>query len=327
MRSRVIPYRLGNIVCVILLAGLTLSAYTSGPIQTNTPQPDAELAGRVLLWHDWQEFEAPILQEMLARFQTAHPGIEVISLPIGGDSPLATLQDRFAKGLGPDLLLIDSDLIGDLAQLGLVQGLGSRADVDRKLYLASALSTVGDGEKLYGLPFTVSTELLYYNKELVERPATTVDGLMADAAAGKTVALNAGLADAFWGTRAFGGRLLGRDGKITLQQGGFTNWLDYLRSADAVPGVQVDDDVDRLRTAFVEGRAAYYVGGADELRILAGNLGEERLGVAMLPSGMGGPASPLLEVDALAVSTAASPEDTELAMELAAHAGGYKPHG
>ena len=49
------------------------------------------------------------------------------------------------------------------------------------------------------------------------------------------------------GLGAFGGSLFDADGQLTLSQGGFINWLDFLQQAQALPGFILDTDTQRLR--------------------------------------------------------------------------------
>ena len=70
---------------------------------------------------------------------------------------------------------IDARLVYELAQAGLLKDIGPRDDIDTSLFLNAALNTVRDDEQLYGLPFSVHTQVLYYNSALVTTPPATLD--------------------------------------------------------------------------------------------------------------------------------------------------------
>lgn len=53
----------------------------------------------------------------------------------------------------------------------------------------------------------------------------------------------------FWGTQAFGGSLFDDTGRTILNEGGFANWLRWLRAAQDTPGVVLAWDVDVFRSS------------------------------------------------------------------------------
>jgi arabinogalactan oligomer/maltooligosaccharide transport system substrate-binding protein len=276
------------------------------------------LSGRVLLWHDWSPVEEPVLEALLDKFRTVHPGVEVISVAVPGDQIVAEFKDRAPAGLGPDLLLLDSEALHELAQVGLVADLSGREDVTPSQYLSRALVSVGDGERLYGLPFAMHSQVLFYNKELVETPPTTFGELLDRAARGERLALNTQLAEVLWGVGAYHGRFVDPEGRLATGNGGLANWLDDLRRSLGTPGIIASEDPGTLRQAFVDREAAYYVADSDELARLREAMGAEKVGVAPLPGEVDGtPSRPVLRTDAFAVSRVSSPQEADLAVALA----------
>lgn len=115
---------------------------------------------------------------------------------------------------------------------------------------------------------------------------------------------------------------------MILDQGGFANWLGWLKNAQSTPGmirrhagVARRDDVT-LRNLFVNGEAAYYIGTPDVLLSLQELLGEETVGVVPLPAGPTAPAGPLLDVDAIMFNHASSSNQTKLALDAPRKRGG-----
>lgn len=224
-----------------------------------------------------------MLDALLDRFRTVHPGVDVISVAIPGDQIVAEFKDRAPAGLGPDLLLVDAEALHDLAQVGLVADLAGREDVDPSQYLSRALTSVGDGRRLFGLPFSMHTQVLFYNKELVSTPPTNFDELLDRTAQCERLALNTQLAEILWGVGAFRGRLIDAQGRLATGSGGLTNWLDELRRSQTTPGIIAGEDAGALRQAFVDGEASYYVADSQELPRLQEAMGAEKVGVALLP--------------------------------------------
>lgn len=314
------------------------------------PSEGSDMNGRVLLWHDWLGTEAQVLNDLIAEFTKLHPGVEVISVPVSSGTIVNRFEDRSDSGLGPDIMLLDAKSVFRLAEAGLINDISEQVDLERQSYLASALTAVQNGEELFGIPFSVHSQVLFYNKTLVESPPTSLTELQSRVANGEKIALDAKLVDAVWGLGAFGGSLFDADGQLTLSQGGFINWLDFLQQAQALPGFILDTDTQRLRDLFVSGEVAYYIGPSSDLPALQAALAEttalpspaaqtdeevasdgsetagtnldlstsDVLGVASLPTGPNEwQPSPILQTDAFVFSRVSSPQEQALALALA----------
>lgn len=286
-----------------------------------TPQGD-DLQGRILLWHGWSEEEAAVLDEILASFSEIYPDVTIVSAAVPPAELRQQYRDTAELGLGPDLLIAPNDWVHGLADEGLIEEISSEA-VDTDLYLSTAVESLRYQDKVYGLPLSLRPVALYYNADLLAdeempvQPAATLEELLAQAAAGHRVALNTGFDQAFWGIQAFGGRLFDENGRVVLDQGGFANWLSWLKNAQEAPGMILDRDDETLRTLFLEENATYYTAGPEALATLRETLGETAVGVAPLPAGPNGPAGPLLKTEALLFSHASSSHQKRLALELA----------
>ena len=175
---------------IILLTVSLLIACTSAP-------ETGFIEDRILVWHGWSGAEEAALQVLVNDFTSLNPNARVIVanpwsaerdlLQLEGEG-LATLQDlllgrftwRAQLGLGPDLLIGPSDWVRQLANAGLIQDLSGRVD-DTSSYLSSAVETVRyqppgqSAAGLYGLPLTLETVALYYNKTMITTPADTLD--------------------------------------------------------------------------------------------------------------------------------------------------------
>ncbi len=317
-KEKTMSPRISNVTLLLVVLAITLSLTAC----SQTPEASARPAGRqlegyLLLWHDWTGAESSLLNSLLDRFRQIHPEVRIISLAIPPDQLVQTFTERVEAGLGPDLLLIDARSVYELAQAGLLTNIGSRSDIDTSLFLNTALNTVRDNEQLYGLPFSVHTQVLYYNTALVTTPPATLDDWTAQASNDQKAVFNTSLADSFWGVRAFGGRMFNEEGRWVLDKGGFVNWIDFLQALQATPGFILDNDTDRLRALFEAGEAAFYIGNSRDLPRLQEALGEENLSLTVLPSGPSNrPAGPLMRTDAFAFSRVSSSHETTLALEL-----------
>lgn len=275
--------------------------------------------GRMLLWHTWQEGDAEALSLLLNTFRAVHPDVVVKEQRFPTvDEMLTQFRNAADAGLGPDLLLAPGEQVRALATAGLIDPIDARVD-DTLLqrYMPATLDALRVDDRLYGLPATLDTLVLYYDRRQLESPASTLDELLAAASAGQGVAISTNFVDAFWGVQAFGGQLFDEAGRVILDRGGFANWLAWLQEARNAPGMILESNREVLRASFATARIAYYVGYASELAFLREGLPADQLGVALLPAGPNGRAAPFLTVQAFQFSTVSSENQRELALELA----------
>lgn len=296
----------------LVLTLLLLSSCTS-PFHSvsNFFQRDA-----ILIWHSLPAPEAAALHNVLDRYRRANPGVEVLV-----QFQEADLEDRYIRaassGLGPDLLLSSSVHVRPLAEAGTLRTIDELASDDLlERFLSVALHTLRYNERLYGLPTALDTQVLYFNRQLVEQPAATVEQLMQEANSGRRILMNSQFVDAIWSARAFGVSLFDEAGRPQKAIGGIANWLTWMEQVRDTPAFIIDDNVPVLRERFLQGDIPYYVGHANELNLLAEALGRD-LGVAQLPSGPGGGAGPFLTTTALMFNAMSSPRQVERALDLA----------
>ena len=305
------PFRI-PFLCAVTLVLLACTTSSFGQQQQRVPQ-----RGRILLWHTWTGEEGAALDSMLAAYSEINPGIEVISVQIEEGSFVKRFLDRNEGGLGPDLVLASSNIIYQLAEKQQIRDL---APLKKELttYLSTSLGTVSDGERLFALPFSGSTRVLFYNRTLVITPPETITALLERTGKGEIFAQSTNFIESYWGVGAYDGAIVDSQRKLVFGQGGFENWLDFLSTGRTLPGFMLDSDQDVLRTAFISGNAAYYVADSRELPTLVAAMGGDNVGVALLPSGPnGGVPRPFLNLDALAFGNVSNDEEFTLALNLA----------
>lgn len=299
----------------LLAVALAAVLLVSGCAQTSLP--GTESGASILFWHDWQGADAALLDELLESFHQLRPDFAVIDAPLSQVDITQDFADRFAEGTEPDLVLTDARAAQELIARGMVKEL-SAYGIQPDAFQAAALSIVSDDDKIYALPFALSTQLLFYNKSLVPAAPKTLEELrvatlQSDAAMG----LNTSFLDAYWGLRTFGGRSYDAAGDFTLDQGALTNWLTALTSIQGAAGFVLSDNQAQLREQFMQNELAFYVADSSEVNQLSEALGEN-LGIAPLPLGENGnPAGPLLQASVLLISANAGERETEEALQLA----------
>jgi maltose/maltodextrin transport system substrate-binding protein len=81
---------------------------------------------------------------------------------------------------GPDILVWANDVVGELAESGLIEPLTLSGDL-KKNYLKVAVDSFTYKGKVYGYPYDLEAVALVYNKKLVKQPPKTMEELLATA--------------------------------------------------------------------------------------------------------------------------------------------------
>jgi ABC-type glycerol-3-phosphate transport system substrate-binding protein len=278
------------------------------------------LGGYVTVWHGWSPAEERVLQESLRQYEEIHPNVRVVAVAISKEQLLDEFRAAGRRGVSPDLLLGSSSWIDELVNNGLIRPLSSDEDL-----LVASNSQYGSltryEDQLYGLPLFLAPQALYYNKSMVSQPAQTLDDLLKDAEDGNRVAFVPRFEPAYWGIQAFGEGLFDAEGRFTLAESGFSEWLAWLNKTEDTPGVILSTDTESLVELFATEEIAYYVAGPDSMANISALMGEEapfEIGIVPLPRGPHGPAGPLLTAEALLFNAFTSPVKTSVVDDLAA---------
>jgi raffinose/stachyose/melibiose transport system substrate-binding protein len=160
-----------------LLASVLLSAaLTTGP----------SLAAATVL-NVWDQFfsEEPnkLMNEFVAEFQKAHPGVEIKRNVLDTDSIRATLPSALAAGQGPDLFYYDAGpaFLGPLVEAGLVADLTQEYAArgwDKSL-VAWPVERVTYGGKIWGVPNEIEYTNVYVDLAVLDQLGMK-DKLVAD---------------------------------------------------------------------------------------------------------------------------------------------------
>ena len=151
-----------------------LLVFLAGCTPANQRSPGV-LQGRVLLWHAWVGDEAAALAAVVARFQAVNPTVivKVQAFP-SADELLYQFRIAAASGLGPDLILAPSEWIRPLRAANLIDAIDDRVEAPLLArYLPTSLLSLRYQKGLYGLPMTLDTTILYYDRQQVKQPPSS----------------------------------------------------------------------------------------------------------------------------------------------------------
>ena len=258
-----------------------------------------EHSGDVAIWHSLEGDMLTAVEAVTADYAARCPDVLIRLVHLTATAQIVQgFQSVAGTNAAPDALLVPSTELIRLADAELLHIV--EADVTQR-YVPSALNILRYQNMLLGLPVALHFQALYYNTTAVADPAVTLDDLLTAAQSGTGVALPVGFLEAYWGAPAFGTTIFDEDGRVVLDQGGYSDWLTWLQKMAELPSVVAASD-EIARAAFVSGDAAYYVGSTAALPTLIAELGAEEVGVALLPAGPAGPSAPFMTTTAFLIS-------------------------
>ncbi|MER5924305.1 ABC transporter substrate-binding protein [Streptomyces mirabilis] len=238
-------------------------------------------------------------------FQAAHPDIRVETKVYPADEVDAKVAALVKQGRAPDVVQTDS--YAEYAAKGMLYRADELLSISAQGSFVPSLAEAGQVRRVqYGLPFTASTRLLYYNKDLFSRaglkPPTTWQQLLVDArvlkAMGVTypIALPLGPEEAEAETLTWllagGGGYTDNSGSYALTSKENVSTLKWLRSslvAEGLTGPTLPGKFNRgaALQAFMDGKAAMVNAPLSLMRQIEDSTLSVPYGTVALPSRTG----------------------------------------
>lgn len=301
-----------------LLCGISLSG-CSGRLELPKPiyiafSANADQTIDAELLADFRER----LGSLATRYRQIHPATRFQFGVYREDQIEAATKRRNRAGLGPDLLFIN----GGTAQELLAQGLTDPFPADpslEKLFDPDDLNRLrtpsGD---LAGLPVLIQPQVACFNRKRLPNPPTTLAELLKASAQGNTVGLSVDLDSLFWTAGSMGAvgalnRIATGISPSATDRQAIATWLGWLQNASDQQRVNFHADQLSLQQEFGAGRLDWISCSSLSLSRLRKSLGPA-LGVASLPSGPGGLASPVNRLRVLALGRSSSAEGRKRAL-------------
>lgn len=293
----------------------TAAPATAAPVAT---EPPAAAPVEVTLWHAYGtgSAEEAALGKLLEQAAIDLPNIKINVLQVPFSDVFTKYETDVAAGGGPDMFIAPNDNLGAEVRGGLI------ADVTDKLagklgdYSELAQGGMMYDGKMYGVPESLKAVVFWYNKDLIATPPATTDELKALMAGGTEVAITYGCYHQWGFYGSFGGKIFDDNYKVIADQGtGIVDAMTYLNDLYQISKANswTKNDTDGL-APFTEGKAAAITNGNWAMGDYQKALGD-KLGVAPLPAGPAGPATPLLGVDGFYFNP--NSQNTDAAIEVA----------
>jgi arabinogalactan oligomer/maltooligosaccharide transport system substrate-binding protein len=278
------------------------------------PAPATGPKGEITLWNAYATggAEEKALTEAIAALNKKYPDLKVNVLQIPFDQVFNKWETEVAAGGGPDMFTAPNDNTGNEVRAGVLADITALLKGKTDAFPASSFDGATLDGKVYGVPGIIKAVALYYNKSTVPNPPKTTDELLALVKSGKKIAINQNNYHNFgFLTGAFGGKLMDAAGVCTADKGGFAEALQFLKDLKAA-GANFETDGGKADTSFRQGQVDMIINGPWTLGDYKKDLGD-KLGVAPMPAGPGGAATPLAGVDYWYINPNATPEQQKLA--------------
>jgi arabinogalactan oligomer/maltooligosaccharide transport system substrate-binding protein len=137
-----------------------------------TPEPGASL----LIWESKEA--RPFVEAIMKEFTEIY-GVEVKMEELGTMDQIGKFELDGPAGLAADVLTTSQDQLGKAASAGLILPNDEFEDVTRAEHEDVAIAAASYQDKLYGYPIKVMTYAMFYNKDLISEPPSTLEEVTA----------------------------------------------------------------------------------------------------------------------------------------------------
>ena len=190
-------------------------------------------------------------------------------------------------------------------------------DVDLSAIDPMVLGQVQYQNQIVGLPFSVFTQVLCYNRQRISLPPATLDKLMEDVETGHRLGQQASFSELAWTMSALGGSFFNDANHVEIEEGELASWLEWLVEVNKQPNFIISVDMEQLEEAFIAGELDYLVCPSERIPALHEAMSQDVLGVVPLPAQNGSAANAYFTTDIIIFSPAADSGSVARGVNLA----------
>ena len=253
-------------------------------------------------------------------YRKIHPHVQVQFELYEHSNLLKELKRRDASDLGPDLIITDTLQANELFAAQLTEAVplpeAKRLDTETSLWERVLLSN-GD---IVGQPIAIFPQIACFNTTVIKRAPATLSALQQTATSGARVGLPVTFSELLWTASSLGAlpslaRAGAGESLSTQNTESIQDWLRWLENASAQNNITFFEDQGQLENLLKDGELDWVSCNANSLPRLREALGD-KLGVAALPDGPDGAASPVNDVRVLALGSNSSARQRTAAINL-----------
>ena len=264
------------------------------------------------------------VEQAVSSYQAIEPGVRV-EVQIYSDSTLeSALRRRNRSGLGPDLLMLWDTLAIELHQKGLIQSVDLPTAVTEQLIPTTVRKLRLHDGRLIGLPFGFYPQLACFDRRRIAKSPGTLQELITASAGGLRVGMAIDLVHLGWSMGGLGLvddlQSIGRGHGVSPEnREAISRWLDWLSNAGNLHRFTFFSSAVEPIQLLTEGKLDWVPCRSHQVNRIQKRMGEH-LGVARLPAGEEGPASPSITTMVLSFGTNSSRRQHRAAKAFAAFA-------
>jgi arabinogalactan oligomer/maltooligosaccharide transport system substrate-binding protein len=318
-------FRFARAAQALMLAALLVATGSVAALAQDDEGP-SNLEGELTFWHGMTAEADVFNNTVLPAFEEQYPNVTVEVLQVPFDQLKNKYNTEASAGGGPDVLLGPPDWVGEFVDAEIIRPINELTEDDLAAeYNEAAVGLFSRDDTLYAVPQNINGVALFYNKLLVPEPPMTTEELVA--AVGEfegTDNMGLGIFPQFYNNAAylygFGGQALTEDGSSGFDSQETIEWLTFLQDLSNTPGVEVGADQAAIESLFNEGKLGMMINGPWFVGAATENLGEENVGVAILPAvseNDNEPAKPFVGGSGLYINSNLDDDQAALALEFA----------
>ena len=242
------------------------------------------------------EEQSELTKQIVDNFKDLYPKVDILIEQIRERDLTKQLSERLRDGLSPDLILVSGRSAQELDRMKLTMPV-PMSWVDTKQINPALLQRLSLGRHhIMGVPVFLVPQIACYNRKHLSKSPTNLNTLMQLSNQGLEVGFALDMYDLFWTIEAWGGKAAvdaapGGQALTVAQKQGILRWLQALLRANLQLTVNFYNQQEELIQGLLNKRLDWITCRSTSLGRLRKQLGED-LGVAALPDGPTGAASP-----------------------------------
>ena len=251
------------------------------------------------------ETERKITRNFQQQLKEMQPGIKLHPSIYPEESLERELKVQTNSGLGPDLVIADSNQALSLLALGLTDPI-KLTEERQNLINPAALERVKTANgSLAGQPVSQYLQLACFDKRKLEKAPETLKAMSEASGTGKVFGMVTNLQDLYWSLGSFGAgealtaSLAGQKVTVAAHER-LIQWMRWLKASSYQQNIVFLRNQAALRKAFMEGDMQWISCWSSQLPQLREKL-KDHLGIAPLPSGDFGRATPITRLQVWAL--------------------------
>ncbi|MEB3323021.1 MAG: extracellular solute-binding protein [Synechococcaceae cyanobacterium] len=258
-------------------------------------------------------------------FGRIYPGVNLEAQVFSEGQLVPEIRRRTHSGLGPDLLLVFEKTANELQSRGLTDPIPFPSPLSDALDPTLLKRVQLAPDRLFALPEALQPQLACFDRSRIRRSPASLGELLRASSEGVRFGLPTDLLNLSWTLGALGALddvaavLEGRPVTPGMRAA-IAGWLLWLRSADLQQRITLAGSQQELLAGLRNGSLDWISCRSSDVAALRGSMGK-RLGLASLPAGPGGPATPISRLRVMAFGRNSSAGQRRAAEALAAFLG------